>query len=117
MRSKEPFLSSSQEAAQKLFPVVASRLQETPYIVCPAPCSCCWHNFALLCWHVLAAVGTDAASLLQDCLYAISVIYSPYAGVYLLVYAPLVHHVCLHTIYWYIIRMMVHHAAMGPTAS
>lgn len=34
MRAKEPFLPSLQEAARQLLPVVASLLQDTPYIVC-----------------------------------------------------------------------------------
>jgi len=33
MRSKEPFLTSAQEAAQQLLPIIASRLAQTPYIV------------------------------------------------------------------------------------
>ena len=36
MRAKEPFLPSMQEAARQLLPVVASLLQDTPYIVCSA---------------------------------------------------------------------------------
>lgn len=37
MRGKEPFLPSLQEAARQLLPVVASRLQDTPYVVRYAP--------------------------------------------------------------------------------
>ena len=33
MRSKEPFLTSPQEAAQQLLPIIASRLAQTPYVV------------------------------------------------------------------------------------
>ena len=33
LRSKEPFLTSAQEAAQQLMPIIASRLAQTPYVV------------------------------------------------------------------------------------
>ena len=33
LRTKEPFLTSPQEAAQQLLPIIASRLAQTPYIV------------------------------------------------------------------------------------
>lgn len=39
MRTAEPFLTSAQQLATELLPVVASRLQDTPYIVHkPEPC-------------------------------------------------------------------------------
>ena len=40
MRVKEPFLPSMQELARQLLPVVASLLQDTPYIVCYAVQDC-----------------------------------------------------------------------------
>ena len=52
MHSTEPFLTSLQEAARQLLPVVASRLQDTPYIVGHAS-----HNlFSCLCMHMLTVV-------------------------------------------------------------
>ncbi|DBA87618.1 TPA: hypothetical protein ACH3X1_004636 [Trebouxia sp. C0004] len=48
MRSKEPFLTSAQEAAQQLLPIIASRLAQTPYIVI-AHSMGAWVAFEFLC--------------------------------------------------------------------
>ena len=51
-RAKEPFLPSTQEAAKQLLPVVASRLQDTPYLV-------------QLCLHAAAVPPAAAAAVVR----------------------------------------------------
>ncbi|KAA6425939.1 MAG: Oleoyl-(acyl-carrier-) hydrolase [Trebouxia sp. A1-2] len=48
MRSKEPFLTSMQEAAQQLLPIIATRLVQTPYVVI-AHSMGAWVAFEFLC--------------------------------------------------------------------
>ena len=50
MRSAEPFLTSAQQLATELLPIVASRLQDTPYVVSRLHCyHTGWAACALLC--------------------------------------------------------------------
>lgn len=49
LRTKEPFLTSPQEAAQQLLPIIASRLAQTPYIVI-AHSMGAWVAFEFLCY-------------------------------------------------------------------